>query len=175
MANLAQSINCLQSLFVAHEDKFIVTPNYHVFDMYMDHMGAEAVRTEFVAPRVSYTRNGQPRNIPGPRGLGVAQGQDADADRREPERGPAARDGNRHRRRPRHVRHGTHADDAEAGLAQHLRGTRRRAVAGRDTGDHRRAVRVDFPAGVGDEVEADDCLNAGTEVQRGCGYILPAC
>ena len=47
MANIAQLVNCLQSLFVAHEDKFIVTPNYHVFEMYMDHMGAESVRTEF--------------------------------------------------------------------------------------------------------------------------------
>jgi len=36
-----------------------------VFDMYMDHMGAEAVRTEFVAPRVSYTRNGQPATFLG--------------------------------------------------------------------------------------------------------------
>ena len=60
MANIAQLVNCLQSLFVAHESKFIVTPNYHVFQMYMDHMGAESLRTEFMAPRVSYQRNGQP-------------------------------------------------------------------------------------------------------------------
>jgi alpha-N-arabinofuranosidase len=60
MANIAQLVNCLQSLFVAHGSKFIVTPNYHVFQMYMDHMGAESVRTEFMAPRVSYQRNGQP-------------------------------------------------------------------------------------------------------------------
>jgi alpha-L-arabinofuranosidase len=60
MANIAQLVNCLQSLFVAHESKFIVTPNYHVFQMYMDHMGAESVRTEFMAPRVSYERSGQP-------------------------------------------------------------------------------------------------------------------
>jgi alpha-N-arabinofuranosidase len=60
MANIAQLVNCLQSLFVAHESKFIVTPNYHVFQMYMDHLGAESVRTEFMAPRVSYQRNGQP-------------------------------------------------------------------------------------------------------------------
>jgi alpha-N-arabinofuranosidase len=60
MANIAQLVNCLQSLFVAHESKFIVTPNYHVFQMYMDHMGAESVRTEFMAPRVSYQRNGGP-------------------------------------------------------------------------------------------------------------------
>ena len=60
MANIAQLVNCLQSLFVAHGPRFIVTPNYHVFQMYMDHMGAESVRTEFMAPRVSYQRNGQP-------------------------------------------------------------------------------------------------------------------
>jgi alpha-L-arabinofuranosidase len=63
MANIAQLVNCLQSLFTAHEDKFFVTPNYHVFDMYSDHMGATAVRTEFSAPTVSYTRNGKPATI----------------------------------------------------------------------------------------------------------------
>ena len=34
MAAVAQLVNCLQSLFLAHEDKFCVTPTYHVFDMY---------------------------------------------------------------------------------------------------------------------------------------------
>ena len=63
MANIAQLVNCLQALFVAHEDKFVVTPNYHVFDMYMAHMGAESVRTVFSAPSVSYDRNGQPARI----------------------------------------------------------------------------------------------------------------
>ena len=60
MANIAQLVNCLQSLFVAHEDRFILTPNYHVFEMYQPHMGAQALRTAVSAPRVSYTRNGQP-------------------------------------------------------------------------------------------------------------------
>jgi alpha-N-arabinofuranosidase len=63
MANLAQLVNCLQALFVAHEDKFVVTPNYHVFDMYKGHMGAEAVRTIFAAPAVAYDRNGQPARL----------------------------------------------------------------------------------------------------------------
>jgi alpha-N-arabinofuranosidase len=45
MANVAQLINCLQSLFLAHEDKFCVTPTYHVFDLFTPHMGANAVRT----------------------------------------------------------------------------------------------------------------------------------
>ena len=63
MANIAQLVNCLQSLFVAHEDQFVVTPNYHVFDMYKAHMGAESVRTVFSAPSVGYDRNGQPARI----------------------------------------------------------------------------------------------------------------
>ena len=63
MANIAQLVNCLQSLFVAAEDRFIVTPNYHVFDMYQDHMGAEALRTVVSAPGVSYERNGRPATL----------------------------------------------------------------------------------------------------------------
>jgi alpha-L-arabinofuranosidase len=65
MANLAQLVNCLQSLFLAHEDKFIVTPTYHVFDMYAAHQGGESVRTIFSSPRSSYTRNGKPASIRG--------------------------------------------------------------------------------------------------------------
>ena len=63
MANIAQLINCLQSLFVAHEDRFIVTPNYHVFDMYKDHMGGESLRTLISAPAVGYERNGRPATL----------------------------------------------------------------------------------------------------------------
>jgi len=56
MANPAQLINTIHSLFIAYEDKFVATPNFHVFEMYAAHQGAQAVRTEFVAPRVSYMR-----------------------------------------------------------------------------------------------------------------------
>ncbi len=65
MANIAQLVNCLQALFLTHEDKFIVTPTYHVFDMYAAHQGAQAIRTVFSAPRSSYTRNGQPATLRG--------------------------------------------------------------------------------------------------------------
>ncbi len=58
MANAAQLINCLHSLMLAREDQFVLTPVYHVFKMYMPHMGAQAVRTEFAAPPVGYERNG---------------------------------------------------------------------------------------------------------------------
>ena len=65
MANIAQLINCLQSLFIAHEDKFILTPTFHVFEMYAAHQGAESIRTVFSAPSVSYTRNGKPATTRG--------------------------------------------------------------------------------------------------------------
>ena len=65
MANIAQLVNCLQALFLTHEDKFALTPTYHVFDMYAAHQGAQAIRTIFSAPRSSYTRNGQPASLRG--------------------------------------------------------------------------------------------------------------
>jgi alpha-L-arabinofuranosidase len=65
MANIAQLINCLQSLFLAHEDKFIVTPTYHVFDMYLAHQGAQSLRTMVSAPRLPYTRNEKPATLRG--------------------------------------------------------------------------------------------------------------
>lgn len=65
MANIAQLINCLQALFIAHEDKFIVTPTYHVFDMYTAHQGGESLRTMVSAPRSPYQRNGKPASIRG--------------------------------------------------------------------------------------------------------------
>jgi len=63
MANPAQLINTIHSLFLAYEDKFIATPNYHVFEMYQAHQGAQAVRTEFIAPRVSFTRAEKPADL----------------------------------------------------------------------------------------------------------------
>jgi len=50
MANVAQLINNLHSLFLAVEDKFVATPNFHVFEMYSAHHGGHAVRTEFNVP-----------------------------------------------------------------------------------------------------------------------------
>jgi alpha-N-arabinofuranosidase len=60
MANIAQLINCIQSLFLAHEDKFLLTPTYHVFAMYAAHQGATAVRTVTSARPVAW-KDGQQR------------------------------------------------------------------------------------------------------------------
>jgi alpha-N-arabinofuranosidase len=52
VANVAQSINCIHSLMLAQEDKFTVTPTFHVFQMYLPHRGAQAIRAEFTAPTI---------------------------------------------------------------------------------------------------------------------------
>lgn len=64
MTNIAQLVNCLQSLFFAHEDRFALTPTYHVFAMNVPHQGAQAVRTEIAAPSISYTRNDRSATLP---------------------------------------------------------------------------------------------------------------
>ena len=59
MANCAQLINCLNSLYLAHEDKFCVSPVGHVFAMYADHQGGQGLRTIFSVPDVTYDRDGK--------------------------------------------------------------------------------------------------------------------
>ncbi len=68
MANCAQLINCLNSLYLAHEDKFCVTPVGHVFAMYAAHQGGQAVRTLFNAPAITYERDNQPASFWGLKG-----------------------------------------------------------------------------------------------------------
>jgi alpha-N-arabinofuranosidase len=75
MANCAQLINCLNSLFLAHEDHFVITPVYHVFQMYAAHQGGQAVRTEFLAPSISYDRDGKPATFWGLNGSASLRGK----------------------------------------------------------------------------------------------------
>jgi alpha-N-arabinofuranosidase len=60
MATNAQLINNINALFLAHEDRFFATPNYHVFAMYAAHQGAQGVRAAFSAPEVQYMRDDKP-------------------------------------------------------------------------------------------------------------------
>ncbi len=43
MANLAQMVNVIQSLVLTQGSKMVVTPTYHVFEMYQVHQGAQAL------------------------------------------------------------------------------------------------------------------------------------
>jgi len=64
MANTAQMINCINSLFIAHGDQYVRTPVYHVFAMYAAHQGGTAVRTELDSPMAHYMREGQDADFP---------------------------------------------------------------------------------------------------------------
>lgn len=46
VANLAQAVNVLQAVILTEGDKMVLTPTYHVFDMYKNHMGATLLGTQ---------------------------------------------------------------------------------------------------------------------------------
>jgi alpha-N-arabinofuranosidase len=50
MANVAQTINCLHSLFAAVGDKYTRTPAYYTFEMYRPHMGGRLVPARINVP-----------------------------------------------------------------------------------------------------------------------------
>lgn len=74
MATCAQLVNNLNALFLAHGDRFISTPNFHVFAMYAAHQGAQAVRAEFAAPDLHYTKKGQAQKFWGLKGSASRKG-----------------------------------------------------------------------------------------------------
>jgi alpha-N-arabinofuranosidase len=50
MANVAQTVNCLHSLFAAVGDKYARTPVYSVFEMYRPHMGGRSLPVKVDLP-----------------------------------------------------------------------------------------------------------------------------
>jgi len=50
MANLAQTINVLQAVILTDKEKMILTPTYHVFEMFKVHQDARLVPTELTTP-----------------------------------------------------------------------------------------------------------------------------
>jgi len=46
MANIAQTVNVLQALILTEGERMVLTPTYHVFEMYKVHQGAALLPTE---------------------------------------------------------------------------------------------------------------------------------
>jgi len=65
MANVAQTINCLHSLFSAVGDKYARTPAYYAFEMYRPHMGARLVPMRITAPELAVEILDGPAKLPG--------------------------------------------------------------------------------------------------------------
>jgi len=52
MANIAQTVNVLQSIALTRGDETVLTPTYHVFDLYKAHMGNDALSFEIDSPEI---------------------------------------------------------------------------------------------------------------------------
>jgi alpha-N-arabinofuranosidase len=63
MANIAQLVSNLHSLFLADGDRFVATPTFHVFEMYRPHHGGRAVRLDVQAPEATFRAGGQERRL----------------------------------------------------------------------------------------------------------------
>jgi alpha-N-arabinofuranosidase len=54
MANIAQMVNVLQAMILTDKQRMVLTPTYHVFDMYQVHQGATVVPVDLEAPAYSF-------------------------------------------------------------------------------------------------------------------------
>jgi alpha-N-arabinofuranosidase len=63
MANVAQLVNNLHSLFLADGDRFVATPTFHVYTMYRPHQGGKAVRLAVEAPAVAFKAGGRDQSL----------------------------------------------------------------------------------------------------------------
>jgi alpha-N-arabinofuranosidase len=75
MANVAQLVNCLHSMFLAHEDRFVATPSFHVFEMYGQHVGGRSLPMTVSAPAVTYQRVGATGSLWGLAGSASIKGR----------------------------------------------------------------------------------------------------
>lgn len=76
MANVAQVVNVLQAMILTDEARMVLTPTYHVFDLYRLHQGATAVRTEIESEAVSFVADGAKRTMPRLAGSASTRGRD---------------------------------------------------------------------------------------------------
>lgn len=65
MANVAQTINCIHSLFLADGARFVRTPVYAVFDMYRPHMGARAIQAKISVAELTVPSGQGSVKVPG--------------------------------------------------------------------------------------------------------------
>ena len=54
MANIAQMVNVLQAIILTEGEKMVLTPTYHVFDMYKEHMDNKLLQSGFKGSEPRY-------------------------------------------------------------------------------------------------------------------------
>ncbi len=60
MANIAQTVNVLQAMVLTENDKMILTPTYHVFDMYKFNQNATYIPVDIASVEYSYDEESIP-------------------------------------------------------------------------------------------------------------------
>ena len=60
MANIAQTVNVLQAVILTEGDRMVLTPTYHVFDLYRAHMDARELDCFVNAPEAGTEENRMP-------------------------------------------------------------------------------------------------------------------
>jgi len=60
MANLAQTVNVLQALILTKGDQLLLTPTYHVFDLFKAHQDAGQLALTFSSPDYSFNGDSIP-------------------------------------------------------------------------------------------------------------------
>jgi alpha-N-arabinofuranosidase len=75
MANVAQTINCLHSLFAAVGDKYTRTPAYSTFEMYKPHMGGTLVPARLDIPDLAVPLLDGEATLPGLSGSASVRGK----------------------------------------------------------------------------------------------------
>jgi alpha-N-arabinofuranosidase len=50
MANIAQMVNVLQAMILTKDDRMVVTPTYHVFEMFKSYQDASALAIDLKSP-----------------------------------------------------------------------------------------------------------------------------
>lgn len=63
MANLAQMVNVLQSVILTEGADMVLTPTYHVFDMYKDHQNAMLLDSSIEAENIGLEAEYQVPNL----------------------------------------------------------------------------------------------------------------
>lgn len=62
MANIAQTINVLQSMILTQGAEMITTPTYHVFEMYVPHQGGDALACDVTTSQIAFKDKGGKAN-----------------------------------------------------------------------------------------------------------------
>ena len=135
MANIAQTVNVLQAMILTRDKQMLLTPTYHVFEMYKVHQDATHLPVELTTPEYAFGEGVDA----GPERLGLAQllggGPRVDRQRRCPQRNqpelPAPGDRGREGLGP-------HSHRREARCPQYLRESRESATGSLRQGNGRR-------------------------------------